>query len=399
MARKISSRNWIWSGTLRTGSVALALTVIVAPVVVTPPAVAQNFSFRVLHNFTGTDEDGTGPSGSLIQDAASNLYGTTIFGGPYNAGTVFVVNGSGYEKVLHSFGAFPDGANPYGGMILDAAGNLYGTTSGGGAFGVGTVFVINSEGQEKVLYSFAGSPDGANPFGNLVQDATGNLYGTTWDGGTSNFGTVFVVDRAGREKVLYSFTDGGDGGFVYAGLILDSTGNLYGTTLGGGANYVGTVFEANRTGKEKVLYSFTVDDGANPYGGVIRDAGGNLYGTTDGGGVFHCGTVFAVSSTGKETVLHSFVGNLDDGGFPRAGLVQDAIGNLYGTTYFGGAFLAGTVFMVSSAGGEEVLHSFTGTDGSSPIASLVRDAAGNLYGTASGGGLFGLGTVFELSPQ
>ncbi len=221
--------------------------------------------------------------------------------------------------------------------------------------------------------------------------------------GTQGDGTVFKVDTTGKETVLYSFgSAGGDGGIPIAGLVLDTQGNLYGTTYTGGTSGDGTVFKVDMTGKETVLHSFTDSpDGSEPYyAGVVRDAQGNLYGTTVyGGGAPPEGTVFKVDTTGKETVLYSFAAMNGDGTHPKAGLVQDIHGNLYGTTYSGGAYGNGTVFKVDPTGKETVLYSFTGAkgDGAAPQAGLVLDMQGNLYGTTTTGGASGHGTVFKLA--
>jgi uncharacterized repeat protein (TIGR03803 family) len=278
----------------RTASATLALAfVLVATVVATPSAQAQRF--KVLYTFTG-GADGGYPVAGLIQDAAGNLYGTTGIGGASGGGTVFVVNKAGHqETVLYSFTGTPDGAIPEAGLIQDAAGNFYGTTADGGVYNVGTVFAVNKAGQEKVLYSFTGGADGANPWAGLIQDAAGNFYGTTLLGGAYGYGTVFVVSKTGQEKVLYSFTGGADGAIPWAGLIQDAAGNLFGTTVQGGAYGVGTVFVVNKTGQEKVLHSFTYGaDGEYPQAGLIQDAAGNLFGTTIYGGAYGSGTVFEV---------------------------------------------------------------------------------------------------------
>src|SRR5271157_5652562 len=324
------------------------------------------------------------------------------------------------ESVLHSFPGSPDGANPYAGLVRDAQGNLYGTTVNGGAQAKGTVFKVDATGNETVLYSFTGAGgDGASPTGLLVRDAQGNLYGTTVFGGASGKGTVFKVDATGNETVLYSFTGaGGDGANPEAGVVQDAQGNLYGTTAYGGAGNCsngsfygcGAVFKVDTTGNETVLYSFTGTggDGAEP-AGLVRDGQGNRYGTTSAGGDLACrapagcGTVFKVDTTGNETVLSSFTGT-GGGGAEPAGLVRDAQGNLYGTTVFGGAYGNGTVFKVDTTGNETVLYSFTGTsgDGANPEAGVVQDAQGNLYGTTNMGGdlacasVHGCGTVFKL---
>jgi len=389
-----------------------------------PHAQAQQFVEKILYSFSGVTGGDPYDIGYLATDASGNLYGTTYGGGANGYGTVFeLVNSSGSytERVLYSFtNSGGDGAYPYAGLVIDASGNLYGTTTAGGASGVGTVFeLVSSSGSysEKVLYSFSGlsGGDGASPIGGLIMDASGNLYGTTAGGGAIGYGTVFeLVNFSGSysEKVLHSFAySGGDGLYPYAGLIMDASGNLYGTTFFGGTSSIGTVFElVNSSGSysERVLYSFTNSGGAggNLYAGLIMDASGNLYGTTVYGGTYGEGTVFElVNSSGSynERVLYSFT-NLGDGGKPYAGLIMDASGNLYGTTYGGGANGYGTVFeLVNSSGSytERVLYSFTnsGGDGLYPYAGLIMDASGNLYGTTFYGGTSSIGTVFELANE
>jgi uncharacterized repeat protein (TIGR03803 family) len=328
--------------------------------------------------------------------------------------------------VLHSFTNSPDGAFPFAGLLRDAASNLYGTTDGGGTFNTGTVFKLDTSGNETVLYSFKGGSDGAFPSAGLVMDATGNLYGTTSHGGSggcsfsSGCGTVFKLDAAGNETVLYSFKGGSDGGVPVAGLIMDAAGNVYGTTQnggsGGGCSFgCGTVFKLDTAGNETVLHSFTGSpgDGGRPVAGLIMDTAGNLYGTTAEGGsgtctvingipVSGCGTVFKLDPAGNETVLHSFAGG-SDGIQALAALIMDQAGNLYGTTELGGSFGSGTVFKLDPSGNETVLHTFTGgNDGAAPLfAGLIMDTAGNLYGTTQNGGgssncAVGCGTVFKL---
>jgi uncharacterized repeat protein (TIGR03803 family) len=327
------------------------------------------------------------------------------------------------ETILYGGFSSATGEYPYdyGSLVMDASGNLYGTTYEGGAGGYGTVFeLVNSSGtySEKVLYSFTGSGgDGSHPYAGLIMDASGNLYSTTETGGTSGYGTVFeLVNSSGSysEKVLYSFTgSGGDGSDPLAGLIMDASGNLYSTTFDGGTSGCGTVFElvnSSSTYSEKVLHSFANSggDGWRPYAGLIMDASGNLYGTTYVGGTSGPGTVFELvnsSGTYSEKVLYSFTGSGGDGSQPVAGLIMDASGNLYGTTLIGGTSEdcyggCGTVFeLVNSSGtySEKVLHSFTYSDGEYPQAGLIMDASGNLYGTTEEGGTSGgNGTVFEL---
>ena len=338
------------------------------------------------------------------------------------------------QTVLYSFCSVSnctDGANPAAGLIQDASGNFYGTTDRGGANDAGTLFALDTAGNQTVLYNFcsvSNCGDGATPAAGLIQDAAGNFYGTTEFGGTSGGGTVFKLDTSGNETVLYSFcsvANCADGANPAAGLVQDAAGDLYGTTEFGGANdsnncyYLsgGAVFELDTAGNETVLYSFCsisgCTDGVWPVAGLIQDATGNLYGTTwlGGAGVNKscynggCGTVFKLDTAGNETTLYTFcsVSNCTDGLWPVAGLTQDAAGNLYGTTQYGGAGNSGIVFELDTAGNETVLYSFCSVsacaDGAWPVAGLIQDAAGNLYGTTDGGGAKKAGTVFELGSQ
>jgi len=231
-----------------------------------------------------------------MQASDGNLYGTTTKGGANsNAGTVYKITTAGAETVMWSFGGSGDGVNPYASPIQASDGNLYGTTYGGGANGAGTVFKITTAGAETVLWSFGGSGDGALPDSGLMQASDGNLYGTTTSGGTNGAGTVFKITTAGAETVLWSFGGSGDGAKPYGGLIQASDGNLYGTTYGGGANGAGTVFKITTTGAETVLWSFGGSgDGVNLDGALMQASDGNLYGTTYGGGANGAGTVFNI---------------------------------------------------------------------------------------------------------
>ena len=248
----------------------------------------------VLHNFYDP-LGGQNPWTSLVPDRGGNLYGTTGIGGVFGLGTIFKVTATGYFRVVHNFDGL-DGRGSLSGLIRDTAWNLYGTSPMGGDRNCGTVFRMNATGKGRLLHSFNGAPDGASPHSRLVVDAAGNLYGTTLYGGANGYGTVFKVDAFGNETVLYSFTDGFDGGYPWGGLARDGAGNLYGTTLGNGFSSVGTVFELTPTGRLRVLHTFTGrPDGASPLGDLIRDEAGNLYGTTWGGGTFDFGTVFKIT--------------------------------------------------------------------------------------------------------
>lgn len=312
-----------------------------------------------LYRFKGGSHGAYPLRGALVLDSGT-LYGTTYAGGHFGYGTVFKLDTTGHETVLYSFtGTAGDGAYPYAGVVRDSTGNLYGTTAfGGGASYSGVVFKLDTAGTETVLHTFAGSPDGAYPYGGVILDASGTLYGTSYGGGTAGYGTVFKVSASGQETVVYSFGGKPDAADPYAGLTLDGAGNVYGTTYDGGASDNGTVFKLDASGQESVLYSFAGSggDGAHPYAGVIVDASGNVYGTTYSGGdsscgTQGCGTVFKLDTAGRETVLHIFEGHRGkfiDGSWPFGGLVLGTAGNLYGTTNKGGsrplAQRVGTVF-------------------------------------------------------
>jgi uncharacterized repeat protein (TIGR03803 family) len=387
----------------------------------------QAQSYSVVYSFQCGPNDGSGPYGDLIADSVGNLYGTTQFGGSsatpetLGYGTVFEVSATGTEAVLHSFAGPPtDGSQPYAGLVRDAAGNLYGTTAYGGAYDYGTVFEVAASGAETILHSFTGGKDEAQPLGNLLLDSSGNLYGTAAGEFTGQFGTVFRLAPSGKIMELYTFAGTpNDGSFPRSGLIHDGAAGLYGTTEGGGLYLSGTVFELNKAGPDTILYNFTGEsDGGGPAANLIHDAAGNLYGTTIEGGntpagcdfdtYFGCGTVFKVTPGGQETVLYAFTGGAD-GGVPFSDLVMDSKGNLYGTASIGGISnnelcagdgepVCGVVFQVSAAGKEKVLHSFTGVpDGSQPYGGLLR-LGNNLYGTTYIGGTEQCGTVYRVTP-
>jgi uncharacterized repeat protein (TIGR03803 family) len=401
--------------------------------------------------FNGSD--GAGPQAALLLDGSGNLYGTTPGGGAYGAGTVFkLARGSGTITALASFNG-TDGANPYCGLVRDAGGNLYGTTMFGGAAGDGTVFELaRGSGTITTLASFNGT-DGANPAAGLVRDRHGNLYGTTVAGGAySNVnngdGTVFELAQGSHTiTTLGSFNAsnfgiGSNGGeYPYANLIMDGSGNLYGTTELGGDVSNGTVFEVPAGGTITLLASFERSNGANPLCGLVMDASGNLYGTSTYFGPSYTGTVFELAAgsstisalasfgstagllldgsgnlygttrggpTGGGTVFEIAAGSgtlttlalfsAPDGTNPSANLIMDGSGNLYGTTEYGGAYNDGTIFEVAAGSGTlTTLASFNGIDGANPVAGLVMDSGGNLYGATPNGGGSGGGTVFELA--
>lgn len=364
--------------------------------------------FQVVYTFRGFMNDGSGPMASVVADGLGYLYGTTPEGGPSDAGTVFRIrsDGAGFE-LLHTFeGYWSSGAGPQAPLILDRAGNLYGTTYGGGPANAGTVFKIKTDGTAfQVLHSFLDGSDGFRPTEALVLDGAGNLYGTA-DGGPGGWGTIFRIktDGAGYQ-ILHSFSIDSldsEGGVPSSPLFLDGAGNLIGTTGYGGPGGQGTVFRMRTDGTGfQLLHSFTgdFDDGANP-GPVVTDGSGTLYGTTGRGGSSDAGTIFKMKTDGTGfQVVHSFE-QAYLGFEADATVILDGLGSLYGRTSNGGPSDFGTLFTVKTDGtGFEVLHTFGDEpgDGQVPEGSLFLDRLGTLIGTTGWGGAGGYGTVFALS--
>ena len=362
-------------------------------VVLVLAALAPAQTFTTLYNFTG-GSDGWGPYAGVIQDSAGNLYGSTSLGGDsnctpgygYGCGVVFKLDTAGTETVLHTFSGSPDGTNPVGPVVRDMAGNFYGNSSYGGSSGNGTVFRIDTARTETVLYSFTGNSDGCYPWQGLVRDKAGDLYGTTSSCGSSGYGTIFKVNSAGAFTLLHSFTGrSSDGAYPYFGhLTMDKAGNLYGVTSGGGAHGNGVLYELSKSGTFRVLHSFAggTSDGCAPSGSVTQDKAGTFYGTTEYCGSSKAGTIWEVSKTGKETILHNFAGGTSDGCNPAAGVTRDPKGNLYGVTYGCGANGDGALYELSAGGTLSLLYSFGGSDASSgPIGEVLRTAKGTLFGT------------------
>jgi uncharacterized repeat protein (TIGR03803 family) len=384
--------------------------IVLAFILVLGTALAQTLT--VFYEFTNVP-DGAHPS-ALMSDAAGNFYGTTAAGGTVcdtygnGCGTVFELEPSGTETILYRFSGGADGRYPEASLVRDAAGNLYGTTNMGGAAGFGTIFRVDPAGTETVLYSFDGVR-GGGPSG-LVRDSEGNFYGVAGGSGSYKYGIVFEVSAAGKESVLHRFTGGSDGGYPFGSLILDSSGNLYGLTQNTSYGF-GTIFKVAKGGKKSVLHRFS-SSGVTPYDGLIRGADGNFYGTTFQGGGSNgcnnddrgCGTVFKLTETGKFTLLYSFSGGTG-GGLPVGTLTRDAKGNLYGvgwnsegTECFGGP--CGMIFELGTNGEETVLYTF-GTEGADSFGGLLVDAAGSFYGSGGGGtgcGYGGCGVIFKLTP-
>jgi len=407
----------------------LAATFVTLILLLAPSAGAQ--TLKVLHNFGVTANDGNIPYSGLTADAAGNLYGTTLEGGAENLGTVYRLkptsNGNYEETVLYSFkGGSADGANPHAPLFMDGAGNLYSTTAAGGMNatvcssslprpGCGVVFkltpTISGEWKETVLHRFTGA-DGGNAYSGLVRDTKGNFYGATLLGGSKGLGTVYrlsLTSTGWKETVLHSFTGNPDGAEPFLDcttLVLDSQGDIYGSTYLGGTADAGIVFkltpQASGAWTEKILYTFKGGaDGTKPFTGVILDKSGNVFGTTLQGGTLRYGTVFKLTAAKEyaKTTLHNF--GLSDiaKGFPN-GLILDASGNLYGTTEYAAYKLTPS----STSWSETLLWGWDISEvqnGISLFAPLTRDAHGNLWSTTVWGGQAGSttgGVAWELIP-
>jgi uncharacterized repeat protein (TIGR03803 family) len=417
--------------TLRIMRAALLAAVLVAP------GVWAQVSYDNLHTFTRGGLGGSQLTAGLVFDQAGNLYGTAESGGKDGMGTVFKLspNGSGgwTETVLFNFTGAKTGSTPVSGLVFDGAGNLYGTTSGGGGKNGGTVYKLspNSDGKwtETLLHNFAGGQDGIDPLTSLIFDQAGNLYGTTFRGGSSNCwdgcGTVFELSptsgRAWTEKVIYRFCEVkgcADGSLPYGTVVFDTSGNLYSTTGDGGivgcgdGSGCGTVYRlspnSDGTWTQTVLHAFCADkgcpDGMYPLDTLILDQAGNIYGTAELGGKNQDGVVFELSpgsdATWTETILHEFKGT--DGDAPYAGVIFDKSGNLYGTTFEGGSGGGGVAYELipnSSGGwGEVTLHNFDDHPGAIIWSGLVIDSQGNLYGTTYGDSNGTFGSAYKITP-
>jgi uncharacterized repeat protein (TIGR03803 family) len=344
--------------------------------------------------------NGSAPRSALIADGAGNLYGTTGEGGASTYGTVFKLDASS-NYALSTLTTFngTNGREPYAALIADGSGNLYGTTSSGGNNNYGTVFRLNASSNYALstLATFNGS-NGRAPIAGLIADAAGNLYGTTvWGGAGGDYGTVFKIAASSNYALstlaTFNYTNGRA---VYGGLIADGAGNLYGTNYEGGASNFGTVFKLDASSNYAVstLMTFNGANGSNPFAGLIADEAGNLYGTT-----YQIGRVFKLDASSNYALSTLATFNGINGMNPYAGLIADGAGNLYGTTYAGGATGNGTVFKLDASSNYALstLASFNGANGRNPFGGLVADAAGNLYGTTEHGGATGNGTVFQLT--
>lgn len=364
---------------------------------------------------------GVNPIAGLVRDSDGNLYGTTSVGGNVSSsactqqfngcGVVFKLDRQGHYSVLYEF-SFADGSQPWSSLVRDSKGNLYGITEFGGTGsasncgnnGCGVVFKLSADGTETVLHNFTGGTDGSAPQGGLIMDGAGNLYSATVGGGTDGSGTVFKIDSTGNYTLLYSFTGGADGGEPDANLIMDASGNLYGTTQVGGSSSCklspfttgcGAIFKLSQAGNETVLFTFTGENGADPNSGLAMDRQGSLYGAA-GTVNFNVsqGMIFKLDVAGNLTVIYTAQGFSPSGGSP----VLDADGNIYDTDRNQEAF------KLSPGGVFTILHTFAGgLDGAFPSSGVILDSSGNIFGTAQQGGsaactngAIGCGVVFQI---
>jgi uncharacterized repeat protein (TIGR03803 family) len=390
----------------RIGYRSIRLAPLVAVLAAARPSAAMTVT--TVHAFTGTD--GSHPMAGLFLGADGKFYGTTSQGGTGvtdPAGTVFRVAPNGDFTSLYTFNFQVTGDEPFGGVVADGSGNLYGTTRGSGAY-LGNVFKLGANFTD--LHGFAGyffGPDGSHPESAPVLATDGNLYGVTSDGGNNNIGSAYRVTTSdGTYAMIHSFNGEGvpaDGNAPRGALVNGSDGNLYGTTAGGGPSGAhGTVFEMTTAGVVTTLHTFVGTDGDTPLGTLVLASDGNFYGTTSAGGAHSLGTVFRISPSGDFTSLYSFDSSTGEGYSPSAGLVQASDGYLYGTAPSGGENGLGAVFRMSVTGTPETIYSFAfdGAEGYTPRGALVEDTDGNLYGTTNGGGnACSCGAVFKLVPS
>jgi len=414
-----------------------------------PPAPACAATTSLVHDFN-TYADGAQPYTKMVQAADGTFYGTTQNGGIYSTGTIFKITPAGEFQTLHSFANNPDGAIPYGSLLIGPDGNIYGTTIAGGAFGTGTVFKMTPDGTETVLYNFGSvANDGANPYAGLTYVAAdGNLYGDTYSGGATGYGTIFKVSLAGAEQVIKSFsssvghpestlcynpsdgllygtadsTSGGNGGIFKGstagaltlvknlngatgyypqnnGIVLAADGNLYGTLTYGGTNGgYGTIYRIV-SGVFTTIHSFDSTEAYYPNSTLLVASDGALYGTSQNFGPAGSGNIFKVTTGASPVVtqLYSFTGS-GDGSYPGP-LMQAANGLLYGATLSGGALNYGSIYNITTTGSFFTVKDLnTGFhDGTQPRGRLLLGQDGNWYGTTFAGGLYSQGTIFEIT--
>lgn len=359
--------------------------------------------FTTLASFTGPN--GNNSQASLLQATNGDFYGTTVYGGTNNAGTVFKITPGGALSTIYNFCSLSgcaDGSQPFSGLIQGTDGFLYGTTNyGGGPSNDGTIFKMTLTGSLVTLHSFSGG-DGINPQGGLIQASNGDFYGTALFGGEGDNGTLFRINSAGAFAVIHYF-NGTDGCNPYSAPMQASDGNLYGTLFKGGTGFQGAVYKMSLTGRFATLYTFTGGDGGNPLGGLIQASDGNLYGTTPSGGNY-AGTVYRLTLSGTVTTLYNFCQEIDcrDGGGNIARLVQATNGLMYGVNEEGGLAGAGNIFSISTSGTYATVYNFCAVsgcpDGENPDdQGLIQATNGALYGTTPAGGASNEGTVYSLS--
>ena len=374
------------------------------------PASAQTFT--TLARFNGTN--GENPYSAPVQGPNGDFYGATGYGGANDQGVAYEMTPQGSLTLLHTFSE-SEAAQPFANLLLTSSGSFYSTSFEGGTspFGSGTVFEMTPSGTVSVLYNFCTSTcaDGANPNDALLLATDGNFYGTTLSNGTNgDWGSIFRMTPSGSLTTLYSFCSQPsctDGSFPYGSLVQGANGNFYGTTGDGGAQNDGSIFKITPSGTLTTLYSFCslsgCTDGKIPYSGLVLASNGSFYGTTNFGGANGKGSIFKITPAGVFTSLYSFCSqpSCTDGSSPYAALIQATDGNLYGTTYRGGATNAGTIFKISPSGAFSVMYNFCSQtncrDGNLPIAGLVQSTNGSLYGATTGGGSGNLGTIYRLS--
>jgi len=409
-------------------SPAAALTFILGLAIMTQAVQAQ--TYHVIYSFTG-GQDGAYPSTGLTIDSADNMYGTAFGGGAAGFGTVYSLdneNGSWILRPIYSFQAGRDGAGPIARLVVGPDSELYGSTAAGGGGpclldngyrGCGTVYKLQPLARapltvlynwsSTILYRFS-NDDGAYPQGELTFDSSGNIYGTTVNGGSAGWGLIYKLVPSGggwNQSILYQARGNGDGAYPWGGVVFDQSGNLDGVFSQNGPHDYGAVYQLSPSGSgwtEHTIHGFTFhgNDGAAPQGGLILDGSGNLFGSTvhdvNGGG-----TVFELELSGggwSYNFLYGLGGGIGLGPYDK--LTMDSAGNLYGTTYGDGQYGFGSVFKLTRSGGGwtyRSLHDFTGRgDGGNPISRLVFDSAGNLYGTAFSGGAHNQGVIFQITP-
>ena len=370
---------------------------------------AQSYEFSTLINFSGGSNPGY--ISNVIIDTKGNLYGVSEFGGTYSNGVVFEVSPKGALKILHSFkGAPTDGYLATGNLVRDKSGNFYGTSQYGGSgtgchveAGCGTIFKLTPAGKETVLYNFQGGADGDSPVSGMARDSSGNLYGVSYDvsSAPSYISFVFKLTPANTFSTLESFDCFLGGAYL---LIVNQSGDLFGSACVDTATPFGSVFELTPTNQLSTLYTFTGgSDGAIPTGKLTQDAKGNLYGSAANNGAFGGGVVFKIDPSGAYSVLYSFcaLASCADGSTPTSWITLDSTGNLYGTTEKGGTTGNGVVFRIAASGVETVLYTFENAtqNPSNQETGLVLDAAGNLYASTYSGGKYGVGSIYKLTKQ